>query len=105
MPDFDAIMRKSMAVGDLLTLMHDLSEDCWDARWCPGLEYVLWGIVTGDRPNTSFGKCPGLYATDVKKLQSLAEEARGWWVWDAKQASEVFVSMEKWTVMYAERKP
>lgn len=82
------------AATALLTLMHDISEDCWCAGWMSSLEFTLWDVVQGGDRNV--GMFP-LSEERVECLRWLAEQAGGWWIWDN---GEKFIPTAEWLPMY-----
>lgn len=82
----------------LLEKMHEISQRDWCAGWMAGLEYTLWlrGIE---------GQREGMF------LIELANEARGWWIWDEKKAKtddiqsphcgRRFVLLHEWRRLFA----
>lgn len=89
---------REYAAETLCWLMRDISEEHYCAGWLIGLEHSLWEIAT--TPRRSFGMAD-VPENRVKLLQLLAEEARGWWVWDNEEQRERFVATDEWLRMYA----
>ena len=83
----------------LLTLMEDISETHWAAGWMSGLEFSLWGIVTGDR-GSDFGMFE-VETREIEELRRLSSKAGGWFRYDD-EIGETFVPIADWLERYRE---
>ncbi|MFK0729982.1 MAG: hypothetical protein ACFKPT_25150 [Gloeotrichia echinulata GP01] len=73
-------------------MMTSFSERMWSARWCSGLEFLLWEKIR---------ECSDdLTLREIADLNFYAGLAGGWWMWDKNQKSEVFISLDEWLKIY-----
>lgn len=94
--------RADLARELLLYKMKEYSEDTACATWLVGLEFQLWryGDMASADPREQYSIKLG------KELRTLAEITGGWWAWDKDAAgaeNPVFMSMERWLQVLAER--
>ena len=92
----------TLAQTELAELMSEISEDHYCAGWLDGLEYELWGIVSGARDN-SFGFGP-IERWKIKRLKALAAATGGWIERKQQAAHETFVPLNAWLAKYTARK-
>lgn len=81
---------------DLRELMGDLSRHYWSATWLVDLEYILWGVATGDRTWSP----RDVTDDEAQRLGWLANECGGWWSWARGEGGARFVPMGEWLTMY-----
>lgn len=80
----------------LVSLMSDISEDCYCAGWMSGLESDLWARMVGDLP-PAYGQSE-VAKDDLNRLRELSNMAGGFWVWND---GNEFVSLDFWRREYA----
>jgi hypothetical protein len=80
--------------------MSELSEEAWYAGWMMDLEYALWDAV--EHGPRSYGRLE-LSAQHVTKLRALSAACGGWIRFDDVAGDEVFVPIEVWKRLAAER--
>jgi hypothetical protein len=92
---------RSAAARDLLQLMGDISQRCWNAGWLVGLEFALWNMIVAGTP-ASYGD--GEVSIDqIAELRRLHNACDGWWYWDVEDDEERFVPTEQWTLILGGR--
>ena len=73
-------------------MMTSFSETMWSARWCSGLEFILWKKIR---------ECSDdLTLREIADLNFYAGLAGGWWMWDKNQKCEMFVPLAEWIILY-----
>ncbi|MBN3890005.1 MAG: hypothetical protein HWQ43_12805 [Nostoc sp. JL31] len=73
-------------------MMTSFSEGMWSARWCSGLEFLLWKKVR---------ECSDdLTCREIADFNFYSGLAGGWWMWDKDKKSEVFVPLAEWLEIY-----
>lgn len=79
----------------LLSLMREISEDCYFAGWRIGLEYCLWRAVLQYPQPFDFGM--GFIPTEqVEELKDLAEELQEWALWTDGEVREKLIPLAEW---------
>lgn len=95
-------IRQSL-INRLASLMSDISEDHYCAGWLIGLEYTLWRAVMRHPESYVFGFRP-IETEQVAELKALAEELKGWVVWDD-DIGEKFIPIDEWLPMFELTQP
>lgn len=95
------LSKDKIIAQSLRDLMSKISEDYYCAGWLCDLEYSLWGIIKGDA-NTEFG-FSNVADYEIEALKKLSENCGGWWYF-GDGMGELFISTEKWEIMYEEGK-
>lgn len=80
--------------------MSDLSEEAWYAGWQTDVEYALWDAV--EHGPRRYGRLE-LSERHVTKLRELSVACGGWIRFDDAANDEVFVPIEVWKRLAAER--
>lgn len=83
-------------IEQLMNLMSEISERCWNAGWLMHTEFVLWKAVQEGPIHWGHGT---ITAEDIARLKQLADLTDGWIVWDDTDG-KVFISMEQWLNIY-----
>lgn len=76
-------------------MMTSFSERMWSARWAFGLEFLLWKKVRSCSDD--------LTLREIADLNFYAGLAGGWWMWDKNQKCEVFIEMNQWLALVAQK--
>jgi hypothetical protein len=94
----------------LVSLMEELSEECWCAGWMNGLEYDLWGIVVGDR-SADYGQWT-VTPAQIADMKAFSERIGGWIVWAEGDRDDWnweswrrIVPLDEWLPMYEQKRP
>ena|SRR6266508_2586202 len=82
-----------IAAEILQRLMSDISEETWCAGWLSDLEYLLWDVVVGERPDWCDPEIP-------KQLRFLSDRCGGWIVWDRARGQE-YLPLNAWLSRHA----
>lgn len=94
--------RVALARELLLLKMVDYSQNGFCASWLKDLEFELWEAAERVSPS----EYQLSTVTTSRECHLLAELAGGWWAWDKDVAgaeNPVFMSMERWLQVLAER--
>lgn len=78
----------------------DLSEECWAASWLSGCEFEFWRIVHEGPQALGLGD---VSADDIDRLRHFSDRAGGWWRWNKDVGAALFVPIEQWKQLVAER--
>lgn len=81
--------------------MSDISENYYCAGWLSGLEFALWGMVTGGDRSFGFGK---VREYEIQELRNLADKAGGWWYWAKDESTNKFCTFDHWARIMKEEK-
>ena len=81
----------SKAARQLLTLMGDISEECWCAGWYTGVEDILWREMISDNAGRA---C--VTHEQAAELLDLAERGAMWWAWDEEHGEPMPVPLTEW---------
>ena len=88
----------------LRSLMSELSERCWCARWMEGTENFLWeaasGVRCGEHPSPVEWGWGSVGGPDIARLHALHVASGGWWHFDDSGA-KLFVVIADWERMCA----
>jgi hypothetical protein len=93
----------------MLSVMRDISEECYCAGWMGGLEFSLWSLITDDL-EAGYGMYERQHIQgDLDMLKSLSDRLGGWWIWNPDPDCNwsdvnLWVPLEEWREMYAQRK-
>lgn len=86
----------------LREMIRDISEEGVCAGWDSDIEFAVWSIVHEDADPQFF-----MVLVDENMrgdLDALSKRAGGWWTWrDEPEAGEVFVTLDEWRTLLAER--
>lgn len=83
---------------ELYKLMSEISERCWCAGWCIGIEVELWDAVFV-RHNMGVG-ISWVTNVEVDRLSELSKKLGGWWYWPNNSKEPLFVSSVEWEKIY-----
>lgn len=84
----------------LLSLMREISQDCFFAGWMIGLEYSLWQAVLQYPRPYEFGILP-IEVEHVAELKDLAEELQEWAIWDEGEIREKLIPLSDWKQIFS----
>ena len=93
----------------MLSLMSEISEECYCAGWEGGLEFSLWSLITDDL-ESGFGQCDrGDIQSHLDMIKLLSDRLGGWWIWNPDDDCDwakvnTWVPLEEWKVTYAKHK-
>lgn len=82
----------------LLGLMTGISEDLYCAGWMSGLEFSMWRAANSPT-DFQFGM-GAVLERQRRLLRDLADEARGWWVWEDSTGPR-FIALDVWIARVA----
>lgn len=80
--------------------MSELSEAAWYARWMQDVEYELWDAV--EHGPRRYGRLD-ISPEHIARLRALSAACSGWIRFDDVAGAEVYVPLDTWTRLAAER--
>ena len=94
--------KETLAAACLMELMSEISESHYCASWMRDLEYNLWSMLQGGSRKYGLGE---VSEEEINLLKNLSDTCNGWWVWvgDGIDSGEVFVTIDEWDEIYANR--
>ena len=87
-------------LSQLVTLMSDISEDCWCAGWISGNERALFRMAFMDGPRR-YGMSE-VREEDVARLRELAEQTGQWFYYDDLEGQKP-ISLEQFALQHQEK--
>jgi hypothetical protein len=79
----------------LRSLMREISETQYCARWTSGLEYSLWQAVLQYPQPYEFGFGP-IEKENVGELKDLADELQEWMIWEDQSGEKLNRNKQDW---------
>jgi hypothetical protein len=83
------------------TLQREMKEICFALtrqQWVPGMEFKLYAVLVGDRPDVDGQRLAAPLLAHIDGLDTFSADAGGWYTGDR---LESFLPMPEWKARYA----